>query len=533
MTRTLLLGLDGATFTLLDSLMAQGVMPFLASFVRNGVRAGLRSTVCPVTPPAWTTIATGRSPGNHGIYDFVVVDDSVTDRISFRLASGQDVLAEHVWSIAARQGIASAAMNFPATNFSRRFPGIMMPGFVTSRVLKMSVQPREFWQEVKDLPGFDVEDVSWDLDEGRIPLGDSLELATFKEWIEYLKRKETGWFVAARHALKRHHCGFLSIVFEGVDRLQHQAWAILDPVTQPTLPTPHEQEIIAACHSYYRHLDGLLNELVEIAGSDARTLIVSDHGFGPTSEIFYANAWLERNGYLTWNQSADIDDEGKLTAHNMRDHFDTIDWTRTVAYARTTSANGIYIRVAKEPGQPGIRPEDYVRVRDEIQSGLLSFVDPATGTPVVTGAVDRDAAFPGQAKEQAPDLTLFLRDGGFLSIMPSKEIVRPRSEIKGTHRPEGILIAGGKGIRSGERLDAQHVIDVTPTLLHSLDLPIPGDLEGAVISCLYKPEHLAANPVRTGVATQTAEKDSSVEGSVPVADENVILERLKALGYME
>ena len=55
MERTVLIGLDGATFTVLDPLMDEGVMPFLKSFVAKGVRAHLLSTPNPLTPPAWTS----------------------------------------------------------------------------------------------------------------------------------------------------------------------------------------------------------------------------------------------------------------------------------------------------------------------------------------------------------------------------------------------------------------------------------------------------------------------------------------------
>ncbi|MFQ5677390.1 MAG: alkaline phosphatase family protein, partial [bacterium] len=70
--KTLLLGLDGATFALLDSLMDEGTMPFLKELVERGVRANLMSTANPLTPPAWTSMTTGRSPGNHGIFDFLL-----------------------------------------------------------------------------------------------------------------------------------------------------------------------------------------------------------------------------------------------------------------------------------------------------------------------------------------------------------------------------------------------------------------------------------------------------------------------------
>jgi predicted AlkP superfamily phosphohydrolase/phosphomutase len=58
--RTVLIGLDGATFSILDSLMKDGVMPFLKEFVESGMRAELLSVVPPLTPPAWTSLMTGQ-----------------------------------------------------------------------------------------------------------------------------------------------------------------------------------------------------------------------------------------------------------------------------------------------------------------------------------------------------------------------------------------------------------------------------------------------------------------------------------------
>ena len=72
--RVVFIGLDGATFSILDPLMQDGTMPFLAKFTVKGVRAVLHSTPHPLTPPAWTSMVTGRSPGEHGIFDFVKID---------------------------------------------------------------------------------------------------------------------------------------------------------------------------------------------------------------------------------------------------------------------------------------------------------------------------------------------------------------------------------------------------------------------------------------------------------------------------
>ena len=72
--KVVLIGLDGATFSVLDPLMSEGVMPFLRDWSAGGVRAVLRSTSHPLTPIAWTTLMTGRQPGNHGVFDFVRAD---------------------------------------------------------------------------------------------------------------------------------------------------------------------------------------------------------------------------------------------------------------------------------------------------------------------------------------------------------------------------------------------------------------------------------------------------------------------------
>ena len=66
---TLLIGLDGATFTVLDPYMERGVMPFLAELSQRSTRAVLRSIMPPLTPPACTSLVTGKHPGQHGIFD--------------------------------------------------------------------------------------------------------------------------------------------------------------------------------------------------------------------------------------------------------------------------------------------------------------------------------------------------------------------------------------------------------------------------------------------------------------------------------
>jgi predicted AlkP superfamily phosphohydrolase/phosphomutase len=520
---------------LLDSLMRHEIMPSLKRFMEGGARASLMSTPCPLTPPAWTSMLTGRGPGQHGIFDFTLAQEVERNRFTARMTTARDVKSETLWSMAGRQGKTSGVLNFPVTFLSRPFNGYLVPGYVTPRVIRTCVHPREFWNDIKDLPGFNVKDIAWDMDVGLAPLDSQrMEPDKLMNWVDYLKRKEKGWFAVARHLLEKTSCDLLVMVFEGVDRLQHMTWDLLDPEIPIDSLSSEERALRDYCLDYYRDLDSLLGQLVAIAGRDARVFIASDHGFGSTREIFYVNAWLAKHGYLRWNETIDHDNEGLLTTQNLRQFYEGIDWERTIAYASTATSNGVYLRVAKNPGDAGLPAERYAQVRTEIMDKLLSFKDTEDGMPVVTKIATREEAFPGKCMEQAPDLTLTLRDGGFVSIFDSDTFVKPRPEIKGTHRPEGIFIAGGDAIARGTKLDELSILDVAPTLLYSLGLPIPENLEGQLVASAFEAEYISANPARAEGPTQDPDDEfDAAADKMAEADQDVVLERLRALGYMQ
>ena len=112
MNPTVLIGLDGATYSILDPLMKYGTMPFLKKFLNDGVRAELLSTANPLTPPAWISLMTGRTPGNHGVFDFIWAEERETDHY-FTLYNFRDIQCETIWSIVSRQNGRICSLNCP------------------------------------------------------------------------------------------------------------------------------------------------------------------------------------------------------------------------------------------------------------------------------------------------------------------------------------------------------------------------------------------------------------------------------------
>ena len=255
--------------------------------------------------------------------------------------------------------------------------------------------------------------------------------------------------------------------------------------------------------------------------------LASDHGFTKTTEIVRINAYLHEKGYLHWKEMPDSD-AAKRREDSM---FVNLDWTKTTAYCRTPSSNGITIRVADKKGKTGINPKEYEIFRDRLISDLKDLQDKITGERIITHIHKREDVFPGSAMAEAPDLLMVLRDSGFVSIKNKLPVVEPREEIAGTHHPDGMFLAYGPGINQNAVIDACNITDVGATLLYSLGLDVPIDFEGKVSEVMFTESHLSQNPVRINGVTQS---NSIKEDSENMDDEEKqkLMAQLRLLGYM-
>jgi predicted AlkP superfamily phosphohydrolase/phosphomutase len=533
---TILIGLDGATFTVLDSLVTEGHMPSLKRFMEEGVRAELLSTGHPLTPPAWTTVMTGMSPGNHGIFDFIWAEER-KENVYFTLNNFRDIQAETVWSMVSRQGGRVTSLNFPFMSPPPRIEGAVVPGLVSWKHLRRNIHPRELYGKLSSLPGFSPSEVAWDFEREKratktIPEGE------YEDWVRFHVRREGQWFRIFHHLQSESPADLAAVLLDGTDKLQHVCWRQLDPGI--ARESEFDERVRSLCLSFFRQLDDFIGEVLRVS-PDSRIFFASDHGFGPTESVFRVNRWLAERGYLSWKPTEHLDEKEREKVDKLiNGHFVHLDWEKTTAYAPSSATNGIHIRVARRPGETGIPPEQYQSFRDRLVDELLALRDPTDGTAIVTAVLKREEAFPGRHNQRCPDLTLVLHDYGFVSTLNQDPVIFRRPEVAGTHRPQGIFLARGPGIEKGERLPPQSILDVAPTILYSLGLAIPNDFEGSVIEAAFEPSHLRTNAVRSGEPTRRPQTYAA-DGGTPrpprelddVEDEAVIADRLRALGYVE
>ena len=533
--RTVLIGLDGATFSLLDPFMAQGVMPFLKTFVEGGVRAELTSVIPPLTPPAWTSLATGQSPAHHGIFDFFVKESSESEQIRFAMSS--DVHAETVWSMVNRHDRSVTVLNFPLMFPPPHVDKYVVAGFIPWRQLRLGCYPPNLYDRLKMMPGFNPKELAMDMDLEEKAI-EGCEVEEYEDWIGLHARREQNWTQLLSTLMQEDPSDLTAVLFDGPDKIQHLCWRFLDPAYASGTLTEWEQGIRDLCLDYFGQLDHHIARIVGLAGEEATVILASDHGFGPQLGTFFVNTWLEEQGYLVWTdgKGPEASKPGELGVGQLARHVYQIDWTKSRAYAPTPSSNGIHIVLADENHTGGVLPSEYEAFRDQLIEGLQQVVNPATNEPVVSRIWRREEVFEGPFSNVSPDLTLELFDGGLISIVSSDAPFSLRDAPSGTHRREGVFIARGPAIRQGESLAPLAIEDVTPLVLYSMGLPVPEGLNGVVPTEVFDPTYLSIRPVQKEVPEDSFEP---VPASVPAgpmlddAAEAELLKRLRALGYVE
>ena len=533
MAPTVLIGLDGATFTVLDPYMDSGVMPNLAALTARGTRAVLRSIMPPLTPPAWTSLVTGKHPGQHGIFDFFQKEEPGS--VYFSFASSQQVGTATIWTLASEQDRRVISLNFPLTFPPPPVQGAIVPGgMMPWRQLRLGCHPPGLFDRLQQLPGFTPREMlDMELEIKAIDGCPEDELADF---VELHIRREQRWAEVLHYLMESEPAELTAVMFDGVDKLQHLCWRFIDPACRPAEPNAWEREMIERCERYFRSLDGLIGAIVQAAGPEATIVFASDHGFGPTRDVFHVNSWLEQNGYLFW---ADGQDAGEREATDvgfaeMTRHVHALDWSRTVAYAATPSSQGIHL-VDRTPGSEDPLPgEVRAKLTEEIAAKLREVRRPHDGAALIEEVWTREQAFSGPFEALGPDLSLVLADGGTMSILPSDTIVARRPEPRGHHRWEGIFLAVGPGIRAGAAVDELSLVDIAPLLLHRIGLAAPEDMAGSVPEAIFEPGELERHPVRRAPVSASALVSSPVaDVELDPEEQAAVMERLRALGYVE
>jgi predicted AlkP superfamily phosphohydrolase/phosphomutase/tetratricopeptide (TPR) repeat protein len=128
-------------------------------------------------------------------------------------------------------------------------------------------------------------------------------------------------------------------------------------------------------------------------------------------------------------------------------------------------------------------------------------------------------------------IVVIVSDHGFL--LGERRIAAPSEVLGGEaalwHRDEGIFLVTGPGVRRGVRLPPMSILDVAPTILWAMGLPVSDEMPGRPVVQAFEPDFVAARPVERIPTYETNERET---GAIAGGEDEAIQERLRALGYL-
>ena len=285
-------------------------MPFVQATVHHGIRGDLISSIPPISPTAWTSLATGHTPGRHGIFDFIRATER-NGEVYFTLYNSRDIRVETIWSMVSRQRMRVTALNYMLTFPPPEVSGYLVPGLVSWRHLRQGVRPPELYERLKSLPGLSYKAMGWDFELEKKILQD-VDHEDYETWIRFHIERERQWFEVAQYLMRVDPVTSQPWCSTASTRSSTSAGDSSTPKLAAAPPSPWERRIRQLCVEYFNRLDGYLEQIVRLAGPDARALL----RLGPRvrcrpKEIFRVNVWLHEHAYLTWADSGDLDEAGK------------------------------------------------------------------------------------------------------------------------------------------------------------------------------------------------------------------------------
>ena len=556
--KVFIISLDGATWDVLRPLIAQGYLPNVLSLTQQGISTRLESVIPPVTASAWTSFMTGKTPGKHGIFDFTSFD--IRD-YRWGINTARQIQSKTIWQILSEKGKRAIVLNLPYTYPPSPINGVMVSGWDAPSGQTNFTYPPSLRSRILEM----FPDYSSNL------------------WVsEFLPQQSEAHFRAftaklicgfeqgtalATHLLNTENWDVFLVHFQQTDWMQHKLWAYIEKACREPDNKSPKLEAVRKC---YRRFDELIGSLLRtVAPQRSITILLSDHGFGRHGGAVYPNYYLNKWGYyrvhqtpkdglerlkdfvrkssltplrkfyssaakfksrtgrrkeLSQEHSSWADSTTALVGQRGRD----IDWPNTKAATVWAYKVGyLFVNLIGRSSQGIVQPgAEYESLISELRTRFKDLRHPHTGERLLMRVARGSEIYPqSDISVLLPDLVLIPQDRYGVSFSVSD--APPQMSDEGSHRHNGVLLMHGAGLKHTEENFSPCLIDIAPTVLHLLGVPVPGDMDGRVLTEIFT--DLPA------VQYEEVDNRKSLEAPAEytMQETELIEQRLKSLGYVE
>jgi predicted AlkP superfamily phosphohydrolase/phosphomutase len=500
--KLVIIGLDGATWNVINPLIQKGQLPNLARLIADGTSGTLRSLEPMISTMLWTTISSGKLPDKHGVRDFAL--------------SAKAVRCKRLWDIFAQQGLTVGVYGHLITWPPEPIKGFIVPG-------TFALGPDTHPPDLSFLRKLAMDEASGKkrryleyLGHGWKGLRNGVRLPTLWQLMVHMATEVGGGLDYLRsfyrkrllklrldcdvfcHLVRRFQPQFAYFYTHLLDSCQHLFWKYMEPQAFQSVDGKEVARYGQIIPEAYREADRTVGRILTTMGDDATVMVISDHGGQAAHGAREGSSWTIRT-------------ENLLRKLGLWEQVRAVN----IGSALYLSPKG------KEPGAREQMTERFQRIVAEERNLHVFKVTPMEYSYV---------------RIQVHESNLERLKRSFIKVgqerCPFEEIVDVASNRQsGTHHPDGICILRGKSIKRGVQLDEASIVDIAPTALMLMGLAVARDMDGRALQEAATKDFLQTHSLKYRPTYEDEDKlFEEEEEDVSMPEE--LVKKLKTLGYL-
>ncbi|MFQ6081909.1 MAG: alkaline phosphatase family protein [Candidatus Aminicenantia bacterium] len=499
-SKILLIGLDGATWEVINPLIEQGKLPNLKKLIQTGVTGQLRTVRPWYSPLIWTSIVTGKKKEKHRITGFI---DQQRKKGKIIPNSRLNRKCKTIWNILSNKGFTVGVIGLWVT-----WPAESINGYILSDRMFFENLPAitypleleyELFQKVKPLALKNRSSFFLSMKE-KLKEDDFSLQSPLRKNIKYenlyLDQDQLKSF-AGLYFNKKFNPDFFLLYIRGPDVTSHFFWKYFDPIGFP-IPEEEIKKFGNLIPQNYIYQDFIIGKYLSQAGPNTLVIVVSDHG-------------MKRGNYLPRVIFSQVE---KLWKDTGLDNS-VLNTQSRVNFLQLTikeSANRNKIISLLSQIKIGNKKSQLFKISLKKNNNIYLGIN--------------------NPMEVEFNSSIFLNEKTIGQLSDYAQI----KERSADHSLYGVLIMKGKEIKKGYQLKECSVLDIVPTLLYLLSLPVGKDMDGQVLVEGITSKFLAKNPINF-IESYELEKDL-----IPLKENQIkrdestdkkLIEQLRALGYIQ